>query len=173
MKPISHYELHKAIALALIHPEQYWPDRMKTSTQDNNISCGDVPCIVASKWSCDGTTNSSTPSFKKMSSMRLTNKTLCPCTGSLRNRLSIYCGAHMPKHLQNNQMRCALHMWGNKMQVQSSILRCETCNVHLCMDCFTTFHTIKETQQLQQQFPQYVNPSATMVDKDSVDIVNL
>ena len=66
MKPISHYEFRKAIALALIHPEQYWPDRMKTSTQDNNISVGDVTCIVASKWSCDGTTNSSTPSLKKL-----------------------------------------------------------------------------------------------------------
>ena len=26
MKAISHYEFRKAIALALIHPEQYWPD---------------------------------------------------------------------------------------------------------------------------------------------------
>ena len=173
MKPISHYEFRKAIALALIHPEQYWPDRMKTSTQDNNISVGDVTCIVASKRSCDGTTNSSTPSFKKMRSTRLTNKTLCPCTGSLRNRLSIYHGAHMPKRPQNNQMRCALHMWGNKTRVRSTILHCETCNIHLCVDCFTTFHTIEETQQLQQQFPQCVNPSATTVDKDSVDIVNL
>ena len=41
MKPISHYKFRKAIALALIHPEQYWPDQMKTSTQDNNISVGD------------------------------------------------------------------------------------------------------------------------------------
>ena len=49
-----------------------------------------------------------------MRSMRLTNKTLCPHTGSLHNRLSIYRRAHMPKHPQNNQMRCALHMWGNK-----------------------------------------------------------
>ena len=63
-------------------------------------------------------------------------------------------------------------MWGNKMQVQSTILHCETCNVHLCMDCFTTFRTIEETKQLQQQFPQCVKPSATMVDKDSVDLVN-
>ena len=86
LKPISHYKFHKAIALALIHPEQYWPDQMKTSTQDNNISVGDVTCIVASKRSCDGTMNSSTPSFKKMRSTGLTNKTLCPCTGSFRPR---------------------------------------------------------------------------------------
>ena len=65
MKPISHYKFRKAISLALIHPEQYWPDQMKTSTQDNNISVGDVTCIAASKRSCDGTTNSSTPSLKK------------------------------------------------------------------------------------------------------------
>ena len=45
-------------------------------------------------------------------------------------------------------------------------------NVHLCVDCFTTFHTIEETKQLQQQFPHCVKPSATTVDKDSVDIVN-
>ena len=45
-------------------------------------------------------------------------------------------------------------------------------NVQLCVDCFTTFHTIEETKQLQQQFPHCVKPSATTVDKDSVDIVN-
>ena len=145
---------------------------MKTSTQDNNISVGDMTCMVASKRSCDGTTNSSTSSFKKMRLTRLTSKTLRPCTGSLYNRLSIYHAAHMPKHPQNNQIRCALHMWGNTTRVRPTILHCETCNVHLCMDCFTTFDTIEETKQLQQQFPQCVNPSATTVDKDSVDIDN-
>ena len=54
-------------------------------------------------------------------------------------------------------------MWGNKTRVRSTILHCETCNAHLCMDCFTRFHTIEETQQLQQQFPQCVDPSATTV----------
>ena len=35
-------------------------------------------------------------------------QTLCPHTGSLCNQLSIYCGAHMPKRPQNNQMsNCA------------------------------------------------------------------
>ena len=29
-------------------------------------------------------------------------------------------------------------------------------NVHLCVDCFTTFHTIEETKQLQLQFPHCV-----------------
>ena len=51
-------------------------------------------------------------------------------------------------------------MWGNKMKVQSTILHCETCYVHLCVDCFTISHTIEETKQLQQQFPQCVKPSA-------------
>ena len=43
----------------------------------------------------------------------------------------------------------------------------------VALACLLAFHTIEETQQLQQQFPQCVNLSATTVDKDSVDIVNL
>ena len=40
----------------------------------------------------------------------MNNNTLCPHTGALRNHLAINQGAHLPKHPNNNQMRCALHM---------------------------------------------------------------
>ena len=111
MKPISHYKFQKAIALALIHPEQYWPDRMKTSTQDSNISVGDVTCIVASKWSCDGTTNSSTPSFKKMRLTRLTNKTLYPHTWSLRQSpINLPWGTHAQTSTKQSNEVCPSHV---------------------------------------------------------------
>ena len=111
MKPISHYKFCKAIALALIHPEQYWPDRMKASTQDNNISVGDVTCIVASKRSCDSTMDSSTPSFKKMRSMRLTNKTLCPCTGvTSQSTINLPWGTHAQMSTKQSNEVCPSHV---------------------------------------------------------------
>ena len=114
LKPISHYEFHKAIALALIDPEQYWPDRMTKKTQLQNSAVTDDTCVIVAKRSSDSMTNTCTRSAKKMRSTRVTDKTLCPHTGLLHNWLSINRGAHMPKRPHNNQMRCALHMWGNQ-----------------------------------------------------------
>ena len=37
LKPISHYEFHKAITLALIDPEQYWPDRMTKKHNNKTV----------------------------------------------------------------------------------------------------------------------------------------
>ena len=65
LKPISHYEFHKAIALALIDPEQYWPDRMTKKTQQQNSAITDDTCVIVARWWSDSMTNTSTRSAKK------------------------------------------------------------------------------------------------------------
>ena len=65
-------------------------------------------------------------------------------------------------------------MWGNQTRVQLVILKCETCNVHLCVDCFTIFHTIEEAKELRKEFLQVVKATPVdSVDKDSDEIVPL
>ena len=65
-------------------------------------------------------------------------------------------------------------MWGNQMQVQLVILKCETCIVHLCVDCFTIFHTIEEAKELQKEFLQVVKARPVdSVDEDSNEIIPL
>ena len=108
-----------------------------------------------SKRGRDRVDTSGTRSIKKIWSSTVNNNTLCPHTGALRNNLAINQGTYLPKHPKNNQKRCALHMWGNKMHMQAHILHCATCNVYLCVDCFTHFHTIEEVYDLQCKF---INP---------------
>ena len=65
LKPISHYEFRKAIALALIDPEQYWPDRMTKKTQQQNSAITDDTCVIVAKRLSDSMMNTSTRSAKK------------------------------------------------------------------------------------------------------------
>ena len=120
MKPISHYKFCKAIALALIHPEQYWPDQMKTSTQDNNISVGDVTCIVASKWSCDSTMDSSSLSFKKMIDEQ---NTLPMHWVTSQSTINLPWGAHAQMSSKQSNEVCPSHVGQqNKSTINNSAL---------------------------------------------------
>ena len=65
LKPVSHYEFCKAIALALIDPEQYWPDQMTKKTQQQNSAITDDICVIVAKQLSDSMTNTSTRSAKK------------------------------------------------------------------------------------------------------------
>ena len=64
-------------------------------------------------------------------------------------------------------------MWGNKTRVRAHILRCATCNVHLCVDCFAHFHTIKEVSDLQCKFVNAVTDVHTMEGEEDNEIVLL
>ena len=88
----------------------------------------------------------------------MNNNTLCSCTGALHNCLAINWGARLPKHPNNNQMLCALHTWGDKMRVWEHILHCATCNVHLCVDCFTHFTLLRKsmTYNVSSSFPSQI-----------------
>ena len=64
-------------------------------------------------------------------------------------------------------------MWGNKTRVRAHILRCATCNVHLCVDCFAHFHTIEEVSDLQCKFVNAVMDVHTMEGEEDNEIVLL
>ena len=107
-------EFHKAIALALLDPDMYWPNHMKSKPVQNKNEPSVSGTKNSSKRGSDSVDTSGTRLIKKIRSSTITNNSLCPHTGALRNRLAINRGAHLPSHPNNNQMRCALHMWGNK-----------------------------------------------------------
>ena len=60
---------------------------------------------------------------------------------------------HHGEHLRTLQStkgaKCALHNWAGEKQTRSHILKCETFGVHLCIECFTLFHTLKEPASLK------------------------
>ena len=84
---------------------------MKTSTQDNNISVGDVTCIVASKWSCDGTMNSSTPRFKKKEVNEIDKQnTLLMHWVTSQSTINLLWGTHAQMSTKQSNEVCPSHV---------------------------------------------------------------
>ena len=107
-------QVSQSIALALLDPDTYLPNRMKSKPVQNENEPSVSGTKASSKRGSDSVDTSGTRLIKKIRSSTITNNSLCSRTGALRNRLAISRGAHLPSHPNNNQMRCALHIWGNK-----------------------------------------------------------
>jgi hypothetical protein len=48
--------------------------------------------------------------------------------------------SHLPSRKRGNRPQCGLHAW-TATRMQSDILYCRSCNIHLCVDCYEIFHT--------------------------------
>ena len=147
-QPMSHYNFCKAIALALIDPATYWPDRMKkmhmlqeqwmTETQTTSASTNSERNDVntssndRSTWSrkrsvtCSGSMQTNgIEATKKKRAIPVNNMTLCPQTGMLRHCLNVHRGAPMPMASENKEPKCTLHSWGANTKNRAQILKCE------------------------------------------------
>ena len=97
----------------------------------------------------DSVTNSSRN--LSLQSVKVTNGSLHPQNGALRCRLDRTLD-HLPTNTCNKQPReCALHGWASGSR-KKTYLRCATCNVHLCIDCYAEFHRIPELLSLKTQY---------------------
>ena len=84
-KTISHYKFRKEIALALLDPDMYWPNHMKSKPVQNDNKPSVSGTKASSKRGSDSVDTSGTRLIKKIRSSTITNNSLCPCTGALRN----------------------------------------------------------------------------------------
>jgi len=92
----------------------------------------------------------STPASHKAT--RVSDQTLDPHKGALRQRLN---GIHFhcPEKPTIVKPICALHRWamgrsGGCKRGQKIVI-CSECKIHLCIDCFHTFHTVRDLPQLK------------------------
>ena len=69
---------------------------------------------------------------------KFTDQSLDPYTGILRCRLNTSLD-HLPEKVSN--LNCQLHWWQDKTQCRKQLMKCATCNVCLCIECYKTFHT--------------------------------
>ena len=95
---------------------------------------------------------SSASSTIKKRETPVTDITLCPRTGVLRDRLRVQRGAHMPVPSDSKEAQCAMHRWATKEKKRSQILKCTTCQIHLCRECYKLCHTVEEVAQLRQAY---------------------
>ena len=68
----------------------------------------------------------------------LKDSTLLSTTGPLAKRLDKLVG-HYPV-MPDGRRKCAVHRWAANMEVKAHVYKCSFCNLHLCIDCFRTFH---------------------------------
>ena len=93
---MSHYEFRKQIALAWIDPTMYWKDRMKNNLQKKPpTTCSMETESRPSRKRSQSVSVASAQSIVGVA-IHVNDNMLCPRTGSLRHRLSVHSGAHMP-----------------------------------------------------------------------------
>ena len=170
--PMSHYKFREAIGLALIDPTKYWPDRMankkrktspitETETNQRPQRKRVVPSSLEAPQQPSGCSSAS--STMKKRATPVTDITLCPRTGVLRDRLRVQRGAHMPLPSDSKEAQCAMHRWATKEKKRSQILKCATCQIHLCSECYKLFHTVEEVAQLRQAYNTSSNVQSVTV----------
>ena len=151
-KLLSHYEFRKMIALAWINPSQFAggdKKNLKRKCGDDNISSArSTQSSISSSESCN--------SVKK--GAYISDESLHPYHGALKIRLSgLY--HHCPAHPYAKDPTCSLHWWAaddNAYKRRGNIMRCDCCNVNLCIDCFPLFHRIKDVKRLKSEIKKII-----------------
>ena len=166
MQPMTHYEFRKAIALAWLDPSKHWHNRLKnrnksgasstttsgnttTDTATSSITSRSLPSRrKSSEFLVNNGTKDPTPR-KKPRCAPLNDAALCTRAGAYKHRLSVSQGAHLPMTPTANDPRCSLHSWAKNMKIRKQIVKCETCGIHLCVECYKNFHTIQDVHTLR------------------------
>ena len=144
----NHYEYIKAIALAWINREQYWPKTHNAETKKRKAMDEGVRRTRAMK-KLDLKSDTSTQS----TCIPINEKTLDAVNRKLKCRLN-NSYQHLPERSSGNRSRCALHRWARNRvgeEVMSSVYTCSVCRVNLCIDCYSLFHRIPNIRSLKDE----------------------
>jgi hypothetical protein len=133
---LSHYEFRKQIALNWLD-SSYEP----TTNEIQKTSMFSSPSSVSTI-----TTASSRANWCTDSSLSENGVLQCRLDTTL---------SHLPSRKKGNRPQCGLHAWtGTRMQ--SDIMYCQSCNIHLCLDCYDIFHTrsnlVATKKQLRNEY---------------------
>ena len=140
LTPLTHYEYQKRIA-------HVWLDNEYYAEEDNNSASS------SRSVSSDGT-RSSSPSRRS----RVSDSSLHPLNGTLKCRMNTAL-PHWPSPAEGNSFSsqyCQLHLWACDTRKYANCILCRDCNVNLCTQCFTEFHTtwdlVAEKDALKEKY---------------------
>ena len=157
----THYEFVCEIGKAWLYPEDYFD---KTQG-DASLASASTTTTTASK----GTKRRSSrveamEEPKKSKFTGFTDSTLQNNNKCFQHRLD-RTKKHCPKAVKKggkSEPRCQLHTWATKsiIRIKAGVVRCDTCQVHLCIPCFEIFHEerdliCKKVQIRQHMAQQY------------------
>jgi len=169
----SHYEFVCSVARAWLQPERH---NFRSGRSYSNLSNDDNTSATTSTYiSMDRrveieTTTSARRTSARRSVLEITDETTtekkrkttmsdATLKSQFRERLNDSI-PHWPVKAATNKQppRCQLHTWAtqSKVRKKADVVRCETCDVYLCIDCFKLFHKtrdiVKEKSKLRQKF---------------------
>jgi hypothetical protein len=143
---LTHYQFREQICLALINPEEYETKRVNV---DGQPQLKDPPQSTKKrKRKSESPERPTTRSIAKSmmdrkKSPKMTDRSLCPENGILRHRLD-HTLEHWPIPKEAERSKCALHNWAGDVGYRAQVAYCKVCNVHLCLQCYKDFHTIRD-----------------------------
>ena len=170
--PISHYKFQKDITLAWIGGGTHWKkntdDRERVDHRRSFENAREILTTSTTrpsrkrKTSTTQVTESTRRSLcssetkeevKREKSPRVTDKSLA-ANGIFRVRLNR--GEHWPvQDLMKKEPRCQLHFWATGEKHRAQLMRCNECDVTLCIHCFKLFHTsenlVKHKERIADQ----------------------
>ena len=136
--PCTHYQFVKEVALAWLKPSVYWYNSAKKSDLQSRVSSSNGSTISESIAS-NIVSRKRQMKYIDRKNNTVSAKSLDPYQGALRCRLDVTL-SHLPVKNEKAENSCQLHYWLAKSKYRAQLLRCPTCNVTLCVDCYKHFH---------------------------------
>jgi hypothetical protein len=157
-KLLSHYQFRKMIALAWINPSQFAEGNKKNTKRkysNDDISCArSTRSYSSARERCNSTQKGA----------YISDESLHPHHGALKIRLSgLY--HHCPARPHAKDPTCSLHRWAsedNAFKRRGNIMKCDCCNVNLCIDCFPLFHRIEDVKKLKSEIKKIIQNEKKM-----------
>ena len=153
----THYEWVCEIGKAWLYPDQYF----KIISSRAGMSVTSVSSSTSTTTAARGTKRRSSriaeAEPKRGKSIAFTDATLSSdskCFIVWRDCTKMHWPSLPDK--TRSEPRCQLHTWasGSQIRKKAGVVRCETCGVHLCIQCFNIFH---EAPNLVQKKTQLYN----------------
>ena len=129
VKPMSHYQYQQQVALAMLDPTSYWPS--KSPLSHSGASTSGHSSVE---------TRASSAAAGPVRAGHLADKHLKQGAPFDNLRRSVGLGCHIAEPPKSTKATCALHNYLTSEKHRSQILRCPTCNMHLCSSCFRPHH---------------------------------
>ena len=159
---MSQHDFRKDVAEAWINPAEYAKEKglkMTVTTNRKRKTITDADSSVSSVTMSTSSSVSSRRLKTSVSSRRLftprpekratafTDDSLSP-NGQLKIRLNV-AADHYPIPPSSTRARCALHRWVDNESLKQA-MKCTTCNVHLCIQCYKLYHTVPDLISIKQ-----------------------
>ena len=139
--PYTHYEFVRQVALAWLKPSKYWHSSASAMQQgdQHSLESSNHASMKSDSIASNIITRKRKMKYIDRKNNTFSTKSLDPYQGALRCRLDVTL-THLPVKNDKPENSCQLHYWLEKSKYRAQLLRCPTCNVTLCVDCYKYFH---------------------------------